>query len=252
MRAVIHQAYFLPWLGYFSKFAFAEAFIVLDDAFFTKGFFHDRTKIINMQGEVRWIGLPVGQHYNVCCKDVFLDKNADFGKIASTIKQSYAAAYFCKQEMPYILEMLQTCIVPSRSLATIDVSIILSLLAHLELNHLSVFYSSNFKKNEMTGRTERIIDLCKQIGVTELVVGTGNSLAVHDTQKIASNGITIFSQDYSTLHPEYSQARRRKMNLQFAKGLSIIDSLFNVGLEQTRKYLTSSQFAPKTVEYQLL
>jgi hypothetical protein len=47
MAAVIHQAYFLPWLGYFSKLAFADTFIVLDDVFFRKRFHHDRTEIVD-------------------------------------------------------------------------------------------------------------------------------------------------------------------------------------------------------------
>ncbi|RYE59542.1 MAG: hypothetical protein EOP48_00565 [Sphingobacteriales bacterium] len=59
MTAVMHQPYFLPWMGYFSKLLYADKFIVLDDASFSKRKFIDRVQIINPSGELMWLGLEI-------------------------------------------------------------------------------------------------------------------------------------------------------------------------------------------------
>jgi len=133
MAAVIHQAYFLPWLGYFSKLAFADTFIVLDDVQFRKRFYHDRTKIIDMHGNETWVGLPVGEHFGVRCKDVLLTDKECVAWIVATISQSYAKAHHYDAEMPWIKEMLQSSIVAGRNLVDINLEVIACILSQLKI-----------------------------------------------------------------------------------------------------------------------
>ena len=41
-EGVLHLPYFLPWLGYFSKLAHCDVFVVLDAVHFTKRHYLDR------------------------------------------------------------------------------------------------------------------------------------------------------------------------------------------------------------------
>ena len=72
MKVAIHQAYFIPWLGYFSKLAYSDIFVVLDNVLFRKRHYFDRTRIVNMHGEIRWLSLPVGQNFGKKCREVNL------------------------------------------------------------------------------------------------------------------------------------------------------------------------------------
>src|SRR5262245_3474840 len=97
---VIHQPYFAPWLGYFSKLSFCDVFVVLDRVQFTKRHFLDRTRITNMHGEVAWLSLPTGQNLRVPIADVHLrPPDARTGtRLLKTIESSYATAHYFEQE----------------------------------------------------------------------------------------------------------------------------------------------------------
>jgi hypothetical protein len=240
MTAVIHQAYFLPWLGYFSKLVFADAFIVLDDVQFRKRFYHDRTQIMDMHGNVTWIGLPVGEHFGVWCKNVLLLDNACVEWIVSTISQSYAKAHHCDTEMPWLKEILKSSIVAGRNIVDINLEVIVRILSQLEIPCPQILRSSTFTTD--TDPTRRVVDLCKQAGATEIIVGSGSSYAVHDWGQVAAAGIKTATQDFLSQHPVHSQTRRR--HATFLPGLSVIDSILNVGRKQTRDFLMDTKYSP--------
>src|SRR5664279_3360690 len=102
MRAVIHQPYFIPWLGYFSKLAHSDVFIVLDNVYFRKRHFLDRTKIINMHGQPTWLSLPTGDNYATSISNVTTHGNkcVYINTIIRTIEYSYARAKHYRTEWP--------------------------------------------------------------------------------------------------------------------------------------------------------
>jgi hypothetical protein len=73
MKAVIHQPYFLPWMGYFSKLIYADKFIVLDNVEFSKRHFIDRVQVINSDGNLIWIGMNIGERYKIKCNEIIFD-----------------------------------------------------------------------------------------------------------------------------------------------------------------------------------
>jgi hypothetical protein len=96
MWVVIQQPYFLPWLGFFGKLAFADAYVALDDARFRKRHFHDRSKIISMTGEGKWLGAPVGENLGRSLNEIAVNDITFIQRIARTIEHSYARAPFFK------------------------------------------------------------------------------------------------------------------------------------------------------------
>ena len=58
MKAVIHQPDFVPWLGFFHKAGLADVLVLLDDAQFTKNYFHNRNRVRTKAGP-SWITVPV-------------------------------------------------------------------------------------------------------------------------------------------------------------------------------------------------
>jgi len=246
MTTVIHQPYFLPWLGYFAKLVYADKFIVLDNVYFSKRKYIDRVKIINAQGKEMWIGLPIGENLNTPCNKIqFSDKNA-INKIIKNFRASYSKARHFKNNIAQIESILNACFDKSDLLSEVNLNIIREIMRLLDLKIPEIILSSQFE--EVNNATERVIMLCKATKCNVLISGA-DGLEAHDLNKIENNGISVSLQDYFKEHPIYYQTRRR--DLGFAKGLSVVDCIFNEGTEMTKQFIMDIKHKPIQIsEYQ--
>ena len=224
----------MPWLGYFSKLHYADNFVLLDDAYFTKGHYIDRARIINMHGEAAWINIPVGQNYNKPIIDVAIYDKKYIGNIISTISHSYKKSRYYKETMGIIFE-IEKKLYQEDNLAEINQKIIGIINRELQIR-VNIDFSSryNFLSNNIT---DKIISYCDIFSDNELLVGDGNGMETLDVMRLKENGISIFRQSYFKNHPLYFQVLRQ--HLGFEKGLSIIDAIFNIGIEETIQLLNS-------------
>ena len=242
-KAVIHQPYFLPWMGYFSKLIYADKFIILDDVDFTKRGFIDRVQIINSQGEPFWIGLPIGQRYKEKCNCIEYTDKKPVEKIIKSFYSAYSKARHFKNTVGKIESIILSAFIDNSILSEINLQIVVGILNLLDFKLPEIVHSSKFSFNESP--TDRIIELFAANGCNTLITGSGGSLEAHDTHKIARSGINIYLQDYYKLHPTYYQTRRKFLG--FAKGLSIVDCIFNEGLERTKEILCNDENIPKLI-----
>jgi hypothetical protein len=234
VKATIHQPHFLPWLGYFSKLVYADKFIVLDNVFFSKRKFIDRVQVINPEGKVLWIGLPIGNHYNVPCNKIHLSgKSTIATKVINNLHSSYSKARNYKNNITHIERILIESFESSDLLTEINLSIIKYIMQLLEIKMPEVFLSSQFK--EVNDATDRLIMLCKETDCDTIIAGSTVGIEIHDVKKITENKISFLLQDYYNNHPVYYQTRRTQLG--FAKGLSIVDCILNEGLETTKLLL---------------
>ena len=58
MKVAIHQPHYLPWLGYFAKWAAADLFVFLDTVQYEKNGWQNRNRIKTPDGP-RWLTVPV-------------------------------------------------------------------------------------------------------------------------------------------------------------------------------------------------
>lgn len=243
MKVTIHQAYFMPWLGYFSKLTFSDIFVVLDNVDFRKRHYFDRTKIVNMQGEIRWLGLPVGQNFKTKCNQVYinLSDKSYVDRIIRTIELSYAQARFFDAEWPRLRDVLRQPLDSKTNLVDINLDIVKSIMTFLEVEMPKIHLASDLIEN-CTDPSERIIRICNAVCAKSIVVGGGMSLMVHDWKEITDQGINVYMQNYLEGHPIYKQSRRNRAGFQ--AGLSIIDAILNVGSKQTLDFLTDKIYSP--------
>lgn len=246
MKATIHQPYFIPWLGYFSRLAFSDVYVVLDNVQFRKRHYFDRTKIVNMHGEIRWLSLPVGENFRKACNEVYV--NAPDGtyinNLLKTIEFSYAKARFFDQEWSRLREALRHPLSNYSNLVELDVRIIDNITRLLGSRMPSVSFASELV-TDCDDATERIISICDELGITSVIVGGGMSLKVHDWLKITNHGVSVYMQDYLVNHPVYEQSRRKRAGFQ--PGLSIIDAILNVGRAKVESFLVDEKFRPVRV-----
>lgn len=240
MKAVIHQPYFIPWLGYFAKLVYCDKFIVSDNDEFSKWKYIERTEIINSSGDKHWVTIPVGERYKKKINTINFEDLNFTKRIFQNFHSAYSKARFFKESINPIEEIIYNSFSINTNLVDINVSIICQILELLKVKSPEIIYSSNF--NYIQDDTLRIINLMKHNNCSSLITGNGGSLEQLDIQKLTNSNIGIYLQDYYKLHPTYYQTRRTKLG--FAKGLSIVDCIFNEGLQKTKELLFDKNCEP--------
>lgn len=228
--AVIHQPYLFPWLGYFNKLANATHWIVLDDAQYRARYYHNRSAIkqVNFDKQA-WITLPTGRGiYKHPIHEIKILNQASIDVIDAVLQTNYARAPYFKSIWPRLFEVLHQSF---PSLIRINVDSSLAVLKMLDI-HPTIAYSS--ESICCTERTKKHLDLCMQHSCGSLILGP-HSWEIHDLNLLQRNNIRLLKHDYLAVHPSY-----RQQGTKFISGLSILDCLFNIGIEQTRKFLFDS------------
>ena len=59
MKISIHQPHYFPWIGYFDKMAKADVFVLLDEVQFEKQSQMSRNRIIDGNGQIKFLSIPV-------------------------------------------------------------------------------------------------------------------------------------------------------------------------------------------------
>lgn len=225
----IHQPNYLPWTGFFNKIASSDIFVIFDDVQFPRGKknnFANRNRI-KTNGGAKWLTIPIleknefkntneifinnkiawkEQHWNM------IDSNYHKTEFFSEVSQSFQDVYNIEWE----------------KLIDLNVHIIKKILEFLDIN-TEIKFASEFTTHE--SGTERIIELIKINNGTQYLTGTGpgSSRYVKGFEnEFSNNGIEIIEHAYEIV--EYNQ-----LFGNFIPGLSIIDMLFNLGLEKTSK-----------------
>ncbi|MEZ8797277.1 WbqC family protein [Vibrio cyclitrophicus 1F53] len=247
MYVTIHQPYFLPWLGYFSKLAYSSHFIVLDDVDFRKRHYLDRTRIVNMHGDVQWINVPVGQNYKAPLHQVTIkDHHHYIAKIIRTIESSYSKARNYEKEWPYIKELLLDAASSEDNLVDLNIRMIVGICNRIDIRMPTIIKSSEMTLGSDLEATSRIEAIFHELPNNKLLIGDGKSSEVHDLQSITTHDIEIYIQEFSKLHPTYTQTRRKFLG--FASGLSILDCMLNEGSRKTQQLICGDSFQPVPVK----
>jgi len=132
-NAVIHQPDFMPWMGYFSKLIYADKFIVLDNINYSARHYLDRTQIINTQGNLMWIKLPIGEPIKKKVNEIYFSDTKVVEKIIQNLHSSYSKARFFKDNITYIENILIGSFENSNLLSEINISIVIKIMEILNL-----------------------------------------------------------------------------------------------------------------------
>lgn len=218
---MVHQPYFLPWLGYFNKLAYASDFIILDNVQYRNRFYHNRAQIKDMHGNRAWLTIPIRPAHRCELRHVAPAQEMSFELLFKQIQMSYARATYYSE---YRDKIQRAIIRDTTSLVSINISIIEELLKIFGLD-IKLWRSSDLPP--IADATDRLIESCRMAGCDRMIMGEGG-WDYHDVDKIKRSGIQVIKQVYLPYHPVY-----RQVHGDFVPYLSTIDSLFNVGLDET-------------------
>jgi hypothetical protein len=218
MLVAIHQPHYLPWLGYLHRMAQADLFIVLDHVQFERGNYQNRTQV-RVNGAPHWLTVPVAQRsQKECIVEKAIDNSRQWaGAHFETLRRAYASAGF-----------FHTYAAPLRGIyeqhweKLVDVN-----AAMLELLRDGLDIRTPLVKSSTLGvegaKSELVLNLCKAVGASALLVGLGGSRHYLDRAAFADAGIELRFQHFT--HPVYAQ----RGATAFSAGLSALDLLFNCG-----------------------
>lgn len=224
----IMQPYVFPYLGYFQLINAVDKYIMFDDVAFIKGGWINRNAILS-KGKRQRFTIPVlGASPNKKIREVLVSGDPHWKrKLLATIEQAYSKAPFFSAVFPLIEGVFRDS--EQKSLADLASRSILAVSDTLKIMK-NIKRSSGVYENQSLGRTERLIDICRQEGMTTLInPGGGRDLYCKD--RFREDGIDL---RFLQMRPvTYQQFRADS----FVPSLSIIDVLMFNGRDGTRTLL---------------
>jgi hypothetical protein len=218
LLVAIHQPHYLPWLGYLHRMARADLFIVLDHVQFERGNYQNRTQA-RVNGAPHWLTVPVQQRsQKERIADKAIDNTRRWGLAHfETLRRSYASAGYFGM---YAADLRAILDCEWQRLVDLDEHTLDFLRNAFDIRTPLV------KSSELGvegAKSELVLNLCKAVGASALLVGMGGSRHYLDRGAFAEAGIGLQLQEFS--HPVY----RQRGGGAFNPGLSALDLLFNCG-----------------------
>jgi hypothetical protein len=179
-------------------------------------------------GDSRWITVPIVRTYSgtKLINEITIDSSKKWNeKLLKTIEVNYKKAGFFTEVFPAVAELLNY---KDANLSNFNQRIIFSLCSMLGISTSKIVLSSGLKGNGSS--TELLISILKEINADSYMYG-GGAHEYQEDHKFYENNIKLIKQNF--IHPVYSQFNTP----DFIPGLSIIDALFNCGIESTRVLL---------------
>jgi|TARA_Y100000034_G_C6892483_1_gene410869 hypothetical protein len=157
MKIAIHQPEHFPYMGFFQKMQSVDVFVVLDDVQYTKGGWQNRNKFLNKNDVDEFFTVQVEKGANKkLIKDVGLVDGPWRKKIIKKIQQNFGFDLSYIYNKDSLLEMNMLSIEWGRDKLGINTEMIMS-------SDLGI----------KSTKTERILDICKELNADEYVCGQG-------------------------------------------------------------------------------
>lgn len=232
---VLSQPMFLPWLGMFEQVRLCKHFIFYDDVQLPFGGgkgrgFLTRVQIKTARG-IDWLTLPVaraGKGEQLISDSLFphMDwKQEHLGKIA----QAYRGA-------PFFREIFERVVEPVYAIETDRVSDFC--MQSMEMVWREFGLAPEHSVSSQLGiateldSSERVLAICRNLGIQDYISGLG-AMNYIDYELFERANVRIYYMDYAL--KAYPQQHG-----EFTPYVSILDPLFNIGIEGVRQKLGSS------------
>jgi hypothetical protein len=217
-KVAIVQSNYIPWRGYFDLIAAADELILYDDMQYTRRDWRNRNKIKTPQG-LQWLTVPVKVKgkYHQRIRDTELDgtdwQESHWKSLMANYSRAAHIDAVAKGLAPLYLETTYS------HLSSLNRTLIEWVCTYLGIE-TRIKDSSEFRLVE--GKTERLLDLCRQVGATHYISGPAARDYLDESMFLdAGIAVTFFHYDGYSAYPQLWG--------EFAPAVSILDLLFNCG-----------------------
>jgi hypothetical protein len=223
MIVAAHQPHYMPWLGYLDKLAKADLFVVMDDLQYEAQNFQNRQRLKLATG-AQWLTVPLARGVQ---SDRICDKQIDNRgsrrqhwqrRSWLTLEHSYRRAPYWSR---YADELRAIYAQAWVSLLELDMTMLELACRWLDIRTPIVRASS---LGLVGHKTERLIDMCQNLGARCYLSGGGGSTDYLDVERMGRAGIGVIWQHFN--HPRHAQ---RYPEVGFISHLGFVDLVLNCG-----------------------
>lgn len=241
MKIAIMQPYFFPYIGYFQLIEAVDKVILYDYVHYIKKGWIKRNRILEKNRGPRWIEAPVlkeSSHKRIY--EVKIDTGSDWQRsILKLLEHNYKKAIGYQEVMPALLPLFEHTFT---HLAAFNFESIRTVVGLLGISTSIEYGSGHFLEIETEiedfppaseRRNQRIWKICQKERADTYINPIGGT-------ELYNKG--LFSQEgFSLLFLKTGEYCYPQTVQQFIPHLSIIDVLFNCGIQGTKTLLTNYQ-----------
>lgn len=219
-RLYLEQPPFAPWLGFCEALFACHSVALYDDVQFEDGGYQNRNRIKTPQG-VQWLTVPVVKAHGQLIRDVRIADGFAPPAMLKRLRLSYGRCGYVDEAL-HVVESALTA--GHRWLLDLNLALVTDLAAALGAP-ARLLLTSDLDFDRTTGRTDRIIEVCRATGADELWAGSGTR-GYLDPSQLHAAGIAVTWNEYLPRHPRYQQAWHRQ---GFEPALSFLDAACALG-----------------------
>ncbi len=221
MKVAISQPRYLPALNYLQRILISDTFVILDSVQHQRRAYEHRNKIKSVNGRGTWCSIPLKKNSSrPVISELEIIDSKWVEKHKNTITQYYKnAAYFDRDVLDYIYQGVK-CGNFVENIMKMTVNI----CELLDINY-NFKYASDLKLS--SSGDQLLYDITKTVGGNEYISGP-NGRNYIDKKKFYDIKLTFH---------EYNFPRYRQLYGEFVPWMSVVDQIFNVGIEETKDYI---------------
>ncbi len=228
------QPYLFPYIGYFQLISCADKFIIYDDVNYIKRGWINRNRILSNGTDYLFTAPVQKASQNSLIKDISLSEDPKWRKkLIRTIENAYRKAPHFDSVFPFVSELI---LLNESSIARYN-GYILQEISRLLGIDTSFAYSSEIEYDTSLKGQYRILNVC-QHELAEEYVNPINGKDLYDTKVFQAAGVNLYF-----IKPGISPYEQ--FNHEFIPGLSIIDYLMFLSVEDIRAKLSEFELFTK-------
>ena len=246
---VAEQPHYLPWLDFYEQVARAGTLLILDNVQWLRRGWQRRTRVAlphhvptpePSEPGFQWLTIPLeGAHRDSLISELAVEAGQPWArKHLQTLVTLYGGRpYFRSQVLPR-LEPFYAEAAQARGPGSLLRTLVASMAVFYEPLGISpnVVLASTLERPH-PDKSGRLASYCVQLGADTYYSGTGSTLYLKPAL-FREVGVRLLWQRFR--YPEYPRGREGR----FVYGLSIVDVLSNVPVEQVREWLKPSPWGP--------
>ena len=231
----IHQPNYIPHIAYFNKIYKSNIHVVFDNVQFPRGKDWANRNLVKTNVDKLWLTVPVLDKSKFLLFNQIKINNDGWGskhcwnnKHKNNIKNFYCKTNYFNQ-IYSDLELFYDK--KYNKLIDLNIDLIKFFCNTLDIKTKLILASEISSDNDLNG-SERIISIINNLDATDYISGKGEgSLRYVNESEFSKQNINLIWHDFK--HPVYNQ----QYNGDFISHLSILDILFNCGIEESRKLI---------------
>ena len=231
-KVAVLQSSYIPWKGYFELINDVDEFIIYDDVQFSKNDWRNRNIILTKEGK-QWLTIPVRhKSLNQNINEIEISNYNWNKKHWNAIITNYAKSTYFLEVSKVLKPMYEK--VHSKMISEINLTFLNFFCELLNMN-TKIRCSTDYNYNTKYKKQDRLISLLMAAKATDYLSGPSAKNYI-DSKIFNNHNINLHWKKYGP----YLKYKQLHYNEKFINKVSIIDVLFNTGVQNAHKYILSN------------